>query len=79
MVLSGNTGGTWSNGASTATITVSVAGDYSVTKTNSCGSVTSNHIIVTTGAVPVFVATKEGIFPVPLAARPIDGVLLTHV
>jgi len=47
VVLSGNVGGTWSNGATTATITVSVAGDYYVTNTNTCGSVTSNHIAVT--------------------------------
>ena len=33
----------------------------------------------TTGAVPGLVAVKEGIFPVPLAARPMDGVLLFHV
>ena len=35
-------------------------------------------IVATTGAVPPFVAVKDGIFPVPLTARPIDGVLLTH-
>ncbi len=31
-----------------------------------------------TGADPAFVAVKEAIFPVPLAARPIDVVLLVH-
>lgn len=35
-------------------------------------------IVAITGVVPVFVAGKEGIFPVPLAARPIDGVSLVH-
>ena len=34
--------------------------------------------VAVTGAVPVFVAVKDGIFPVPLAARPIDGVLLVQ-
>jgi len=48
VVLSGNVGGTWSNGATTATITVTTAGNYSVTNTNGCGTVTSNHIVVTT-------------------------------
>jgi enoyl-CoA hydratase/carnithine racemase len=52
IILSGNVGGTWSNGATTATITVSEAGNYFVTNTNSCGSVTSNHLIVTTSPLP---------------------------
>ena len=52
VILSGNVGGTWSTGASTPTITVSTAGDYFVTNTNACGSVTSNHIIVTISAAP---------------------------
>jgi hypothetical protein len=48
VILSGNIGGTWSTGATTASITVTTAGDYFVTNTSSCGgSVTSNHIIVT--------------------------------
>lgn len=46
VVLSGNNGGVWSNGATTPTITVTTSGDYSVTNTNNC-SVTSNHIVVT--------------------------------
>ncbi len=53
VILSGNTGGTWSTGATTPSITVSTGGDYSVTNTNSCGSVTSNHIIVTVNVLPV--------------------------
>jgi len=52
VILSGNVGGTWSTGASTPTITVTTAGDYFVTNTNACGSVTSNHIIVTISAPP---------------------------
>ncbi|MEP7322808.1 MAG: hypothetical protein ABI761_12855, partial [Saprospiraceae bacterium] len=48
VVLTGNTGGgTWNTGATTASITVSTAGDYYVTNTNACGSVNSNHIVVT--------------------------------
>ncbi|WP_212003314.1 ice-binding family protein [Chitinophaga sp. HK235] len=53
VVLSGNNGGTWSTGATTPTITVTQAGDYSVTNTNACGTVTSNHIIVTVNPLPV--------------------------
>lgn len=33
----------------------------------------------TTGAVPALVAVKEGMFPVPFAASPMDGVLLVQV
>jgi hypothetical protein len=35
-------------------------------------------IVATTLVVPALVAVKDGIFPVPLAASPMDGVLLTH-
>jgi hypothetical protein len=52
VVLSGNVGGYWSNGAITPDITVSVSGDYSITNTNSC-SITSNHIIVTVNPLPL--------------------------
>lgn len=51
VILSGNVGGTWSNGATTATISVSTAGDYFVTNTNPCGNVTSNHIVITVNPV----------------------------
>ena len=48
VILSGNIGGIWSNGATTPSITVTTGGDYFVENTNACGgSVTSNHIIVT--------------------------------
>jgi hypothetical protein len=53
VVLSGNIGGTWSTGATTVGITVSTAGDYYVTNTNGCGSVNSNHILVTINALPL--------------------------
>ena len=53
VILSGNVDGTWSNGATTASITVSTSGDYFVTNTNGCGSVTSNHILVTVNLLPL--------------------------
>ena len=53
IVLSGNVGGTWSTGATTPTITVTKPGDYFVTNTNGCGSVNSNHVIVTLSPAPV--------------------------
>ena len=36
-------------------------------------------ILAVTGAVPAFVALNEAIFPVPLAANPIDGVLFVQL
>jgi hypothetical protein len=36
-------------------------------------------IVATTGTVPAFVAVKEGIFPVPLAASPMEGSVFVHV
>jgi hypothetical protein len=36
-------------------------------------------IVAVTGAAVALVATKLGMLPVPLAARPIDGVLLTQL
>jgi hypothetical protein len=36
-------------------------------------------IVAITGVVPVFVAVKVGIFPVPLAASPIVGSLFVQV
>jgi hypothetical protein len=54
VVLSGNTnGGTWSNGATTPTITATVTGSYFITNTNSCGSINSNTINVTANPNPV--------------------------
>ena len=55
VVLSGNsTGGTWSvGGGTTSTLTVTTSGDYYTTTSNSCGSVQSNHIIVTVNPNPI--------------------------
>jgi hypothetical protein len=52
VVLSGNVGGTWSNGSTSASITVTNSGNYFVTNTNACGSVTSNQINVTVNPLP---------------------------
>ncbi|MEO6670597.1 MAG: reprolysin-like metallopeptidase [Ferruginibacter sp.] len=54
VFLSGNsTGGTWSVGGGTsATLSATTTGDYFTTTTNGCGSVTSNHIIVTVNPLP---------------------------
>ena len=35
-------------------------------------------IVAITGDVPPFVAVKEGIFPVPLAGKPIEGALFVQ-
>ena len=60
VVLSGNCGGTWNTGATTASITVYAGGDFFVTTTNGCGLATSNHIIVTVHPLPV--CTITGVF-----------------
>jgi len=52
VVLSGNVDGVWSNGLTTPSITVTTSGDYFVTNANGCGSVTSNHILVTVNPIP---------------------------
>lgn len=36
-------------------------------------------IVAVTGALVALVATKEAILPEPVAARPMDGVLLTQL
>jgi hypothetical protein len=36
-------------------------------------------IVAATGLLPVFTAVKEAILPVPFAAKPIPGVLLTQL
>ncbi|HPI07614.1 MAG TPA: ice-binding family protein, partial [Saprospiraceae bacterium] len=53
VTLTGNCGGVWSNGATTASITVTTSGNYSVTNANDCGVAVSNHIIVTVNPLPV--------------------------
>ncbi len=62
VILSGNsTGGTWSVGGGTsATLTATTAGDYFTTTTNSCGSITSNHIAVTVNPLPTASAITAG-------------------
>ena len=52
VVLSGNCGGVWSNGATTPTITVTTSGTYFITNTNACGGATSNIITVTVNPLP---------------------------
>ena len=52
VTLSGNIGGTWSTGVTTSSISVNQTGTYSVTNTNSCGSATSNNIVVTVNPLP---------------------------
>ncbi|AEE53479.1 ice-binding family protein [Haliscomenobacter hydrossis] len=59
VVLSGNVGGTWSNGSSAESITVTTSGDYFVTNTAPCGSVTSNHIMVTVIPLPSCLITGD--------------------
>jgi len=56
VILSGNVGGTWSTGATTPSITVTLSGDYYVTNADACGSATSNHIIVTANPLPAATA-----------------------
>ena len=53
VTLSGNVGGTWNTTALTNSITVHTSGNYFVTTTNSCGTVTSNHIIVNVNPAPI--------------------------
>ena len=57
VVLSGNIDGIWSTGATTPTITVSEGGDYFVTNSSNCGTVVSNHIMVTVNPLPVCTIT----------------------
>ena len=57
VVLSGNAnGGVWNlNGSAVGTgttFTATAAGDYTVTNTNTCGTATSNHIVVTVNPLP---------------------------
>jgi hypothetical protein len=53
VMLSGNVGGTWSNGSSNASVSVTTSGTYFVTNSNSCGSVTSNQINITVNPLPI--------------------------
>ena len=54
VVLSGNNnGGVWSSGETSASITVTTSTDHFVTNTNECGSIVSNHIIVSVNPLPI--------------------------
>ncbi|HRG59480.1 MAG TPA: T9SS type A sorting domain-containing protein, partial [Bacteroidia bacterium] len=53
ITLAGNVGGIWNNGSSSGTLNVTQSGDYFVTNSDACGSVTSNHIIVIVNPLPV--------------------------
>ncbi len=63
VILSGNVGGKWNNGAITSSIDVTTSGDYYVTNTTPCGTVVSNHIkvgVATKATSPVSKAVCEG-------------------
>lgn len=53
ITLTGNNAGVWSNGSTQTDLVVSTAGDYYVTTSNSCGSITSNILSVTVLPLPV--------------------------
>lgn len=59
VVLSGNVGGIWSNGTSTPSITVVASGDYFVSNSSDCGTIISNHIIVTVSPFPDCAVTGD--------------------
>src|SRR5687768_11729290 len=59
VILSGNIEGTWNNGSTAASITVTIAGEYYVVNTTICGSDTSNHIIITINPLPVCTITGD--------------------
>ena len=60
VTLTGNIDGVWNTGETTASITVTMSGDYFVTNTDECGVVTSNHIIVTVNPLPNCAITGSG-------------------
>jgi hypothetical protein len=53
VTLTGNSNGTWSDGSTNASITVSQSGPYYVTNVNSCGAVNSDTINITVLDSPV--------------------------
>jgi hypothetical protein len=77
VILSGNNGGVWSNGATTPSITVIASGDFFVTNTNACGAITSNHIIVTVNSLPAAITGSDATIcsgsPVTIGAASIAG------
>ena len=81
VILSGNSsGGTWNiNGATTNSITVNTNGDYYVTNTNSCGTINSNHILVTVNPLPnvsagTYSAVQTNSPAFPLTGSPAGGI-----
>jgi hypothetical protein len=52
ITLSGNNGGTWNTGESTASINTSTPGSYQVINTNACGNTFSNIIVIDTIPTP---------------------------
>ncbi len=78
VLLSGNNGGVWNTGASSPTLTVTASGNYFVTNTNSCGTVSSNQIIVTVNQNPVadagsYAATTTAGPAITLSGTPAGG------
>jgi hypothetical protein len=61
VVISGNVGGVFNTGETTASITVTTSGDYFVTNTDACGSVMSNVITVTVNPEPACAITGDDI------------------
>lgn len=59
VMLSGNCGGTWSSGDTTATIIATANGNYYVTTNNACGSAVSNNILVTVIQAPICTITGD--------------------
>jgi len=53
VVISGNIKGKWNTGDTTASITVKISGDFFVTNSNTCDTLTSNHIVVKVNPLPV--------------------------
>ena len=58
VTLSGNNGGVWSTSETTPSIDVTTSGTYSVSTTNSCGSTTSNSIVVTVNTCNTIATTQ---------------------
>ncbi len=59
VTLSGNCGGTWNTGDTTASITINTSGDYFVTNMNGCGLIESNHIIIAVNPLPTCTITGD--------------------
>ena len=60
VIISGNVGGVFNTNETTPSITVRNTGDYFVTNTGTCGTVTSNHIIVTVNSSPTPTISASG-------------------